>query len=446
MITDAQSPIQWRLSRGQQSLWITTQLAPEAAAYNMSLAYEITGDLDPSRLGAALNTIVHRHQVLSSMIDDSTGSVCHTLVEGPEVQLKILTAGGSLAESHEAAVAFVSIPFDLKNELPLRAALFQFEPRRHLFVLCVHHLVADGWSLDLIAEEVAAAYAGNLPTDSGSVRQFAEFAAAEEEAAGIERSAAARAYWLEQLEGVPQIFELPAQHPRPKVKSFSGRTFVDVLPSAIVDELRHFCGIRRHTHSSVLLAGYASLLYRYTGRSDFLLGIPVPGRVAEDSKDTVGLFANLIPLRIRASANLSFAALLEQTWFGTLDALDWQDYPFSSIIRDLKPVRNLATTPVVQNIFNYMRRNRSLCIAGACVERVDLETRHAKYDFALQFIDDGARLKCMLVYDEKLFDEAFVRDFYRDFLILLRTAMSAPQTPLGELLPEQLRVAAAGNA
>ena len=425
----------WRLSPGQEALWFIARLVPTSGVYNIGVAYQIEGPLDLSRLSGALNQIANRHPILTSLIHDRAEGVWQVVVDdAPEIPLSVQTIEDWPANPCSQVSVFVSKPFDLIHELPIRAAIFRMNAERHVFVLCVHHLVADAWSLDLIAQELSAAYAGMALTDSNTLAQYAEFVASRSEPAALEHSQRARQYWLARLQGAPHILELPAQYPRSAVRDFSGATYVSPLPAPMVERLKQFCRARRHTLPSVLLAAYAALLHRYTGRSDFLAGMPMAARITEETERVIGLFANVVPLRFRADPARPFAVLLCDTWSATLEAMDRQDYPFSFIVHDLKVARDWSREPLVQNIFNYVAiPKHSLRLPGAQVKRLDLDTVHSKYDFAFEILDDGVTLQCMIIYDSKLFDEHFVRQIYHHYLALLDSALVDPQVPLREL-------------
>ncbi|MFC4159173.1 non-ribosomal peptide synthetase [Chitinimonas lacunae] len=419
------------LSYAQQSLWFLTEWAPESGAYNMGSIYRIEGELDIPRLRLALDRVMRRHPVLCSIFGETPEGPFQRVIEPVETPFELIETSDELSIL-ELAQWQIERPFDLRHEPAIRAILYRQGSGLHYLVLVQHHLVSDAWSIELIARDLSAAYRGDLPATVA--RHYGEFAQAEKSPGHERLLAQSRRDWLKRLAGMPTVLELPRQFPRPAVRDFSGNTFSQPMSAELLTRLKQYCVSKRCTLATVLLAAYQSLLCRYTGQTDFGLGMPVAGRMAPGSEETVGMFVNMVVLRATIDPAASFETLLGQTRRAMLLAMDQQDYPFALLARDLVQEQDRSREPLVQNTFNYLKASACpLGLSGTEVERVYRETSYSKFDFSLQFVESDSGVQCFIVYDSRLFAPWFIDRLFSHFRCLLEQAISAPEQRIKDL-------------
>ncbi len=423
------------LSRAQEALWFLYEFAPQSPLYNMGVALQCQGRLEVECLCAALNEIARRHQSLSSVFHEhNDGTVVQRLRSNAQIGFSLVEAGDPDQRILKLlAQELISQPFDLRQQLPLRAALLR-TTTNDVLVLTLHHLISDATSIQNILRELALVYADGVTAFARPARQYAEYIAFERSCEHSPQWVEAQRYWLQQLESAPRVFELPTQHARPKVRDFTGATFSEAVPDASAQQLRCFARARRLTPATVLLAAYQCQLHRYSGQTDFVIGMPVSTRTTEGSNEMVGLFVNTVALRTQIQAGCRFTDLLNDARASLLGALDHQGYPFSRLVTDLNIARDLSREPLAQVSFNYVKATQPIERFGtlSCT-LLDLETAFAKNDFSFQFIDSGNAMRCVVVYDSRLFERWFVEAWYHNFLILLEAVCADPDMRLADV-------------
>ena len=428
------------LSYAQERVWFMDQLAPGEAAYHIAVPLRIRGALDVAALRAALAGLVARHESLRTRFPaDADGKPRVVVEEHVEVPLRIVSAPDEAAAQRlvdEAAVA----PFDLATGPLLRALLVELdsaddEPGDHVLLLSKHHIVGDGWSVDVMLRDVITLYRdGSLPT---LPIQYGDFAVWEARRLAGPEAEGHVAYWKERLAGIEPL-ELPTDLARPATQTYHGdyvELTVDREVTDALGELSRRCG---GTLFMTLLAAYQVFLSRHSRQDDFAVGASVAGRSAPELEDVIGMFINMLPLRADLSADPTFAELLEATQRSVLDGFEHADVPFAKVVQELGLVRDVSRSPVFQAMFvlqNYEMGRFGDAAAGSDVsfEWTPMELRATRFDFELHLVEIPSGLWGKLVYNTDLFHRSTVERMADRLGALLRSIVANPDTRVSEL-------------
>jgi len=415
-----------RPTHGQERLWFLWRLAPENAAYHLSLAVQIDGALEPRALHAALDDLVARHQMLHTRFDERDGQPW--LVVDPT--LRCTWSETSFASAADPAlVAWLrdgaAQAFDLARGPLLRAQLARLADGSHVFALVIHHIAADGWSLNILIEELVGAYearnAGRVPSLASLPVQYTDYAIWQREALAATALTQQLDYWRTRLGEQQPLLELPSDRPRPAQRSAHGAQVEGLLERPLADALQAFA--RRHdaTLFMTLLAAFHTLLHRYSGQDDIRIGIPMSGRERLEVEPLIGFFVNTAVIRADLSGALPFSSLLAQIRQHVLEAQANQDVPFAQIVDAVQPVRAANHTPLFQAMFNLEVQTGSQGQrAGSALQLRPLGGQRAAAQFDLTLgVSVGERIGVSFSYATDLFEHATVERLLADYVGLL---------------------------
>ena len=343
------------LSNAQARIWVLSRMEGGLAAYNMPIALELEGALDEGAMERAFRAVIGRHESLRTCFVSAGDVPRQKILSAGDVVFELGRQDLSGAASAED-VARLRIqeeftrPFDLSHAPLLRASVFRVEERRWLLCLVVHHIVADGWSLDVLLRELSALYAGciedsapGLPALPIQYRDYSQWMAERLEQDALRTD---RAFWKEKLAEPLPVLNLPADHARPATLGFAGAIERFPLPRTGRLNLPRFCAERGVSPFMVLLAGVFGLLHRYSGDEDIIIGTPVSNRERMDLEDQIGLYLNTLALRVRVERETTLSELLDRVRAAVLEAQEHQSYPFDSLIQDLKVKRSTDRNPL----------------------------------------------------------------------------------------------------
>ncbi len=391
-------------SAGQERLWFLDQLSPGSPAYNVPLAFRLSGPLDVAAMGQALAAVVTRHDSLRSNIVAADGAPVLTITPDHRVVIAVDDIGSDAAGEQAWLGRHIRAPFDLGRDPLVRARLARFGADHHLLLVVIHHAVCDGWSQDVLVRELSTAYdqlvrngQTNLPPVPA---QYPDFAAWQRERLA-ERSAAELAHWREHLAGAPESLELPTDFPRPSAATLRG----DDLPVTVSPEtsrkLRALARAEGTTLFPVLLAAFQTLLARYTGSRDVVAGTPMAGRVRGGTEDVIGFFVNTVPLRVDVG-DASVRELVTRCREATLTAYEHQELPLE-LLADR--VRGTGHDTLVRALVQLDDAPRVLAAGGAEWTPVAVTNGAARFDLDFMAVD-GGELTGRLRYARDLFTRA----------------------------------------
>ncbi|MFL6198785.1 MAG: non-ribosomal peptide synthetase, partial [Thermoanaerobaculia bacterium] len=432
------------LSFAQQRLWFLDRLEPGSPWYNMAIPLRLTGRLDVAALAAALQEIERRHETLRTTFAlDGEGSAVQTV--GPPAGLPLSGAdlrGLPSAVRETELLRLLSAEarrsFDLARGPLLRAALYSTGEDEHAFLLSMHHIVSDGWSLGVLVQELAGLYEAfshsRPPSLPALPIQYADFAVWQLGLLAGPALAALLDYWQQQLAGLPPLVELPADRPRPAVQTFRGATLPLVLPpgtTAAVQALSRRAGA---TPFMTLLAAFLALLHRYTGQSDLAVGSPIANRERMELEGLIGFFVNTLVLRGDLSGDPGFLELLARVKSLAAGAYAHQDLPFEKLVEELEPERQLSHTPLFQVLFVLQNAPvPALNLSGLTLAPLPARSGTSKFDLSLYFWEGGAELSGHFEYNTDLFDPATIARMADHFTRLVAGALAHPERRISEL-------------
>ncbi len=430
------------LSFSQQRLWFLEQMEPELTAYNMPYAWMLRGPLDPEALRRALEEVVRRHEPLRTsftMIDQQPVQLISSIerFELPLQDLSSLPPQQRQAEIVERCRLEAERPFDLSDDLLLRAALLRLSGDEHVLLLTMHHIASDGWSLTVLWREVELlydAYRQDTDPDLAALPvQYADYALWQRGELQGGRLEQLLHYWREQLQGLSPL-ELPADHPRPAVPSYRGAQHDFELNEPLVDQLRGLSQAAGVTQQMTLLAAFEVLLSRYSGQHDIAVGVPIAGRNHTDLENLIGFFVNTLVLRTDLSGDPSFAELLVRVRATSLDAYDHQDLPFERLVEGLQPERELSRSPLVQVLFQLLSfSDQDLALADLEIKRQPSSSQRVRFDLEMHLWPTGKQLRGSVLYSTDLFDPETIERMVGHFLTLLEAIVADADQPISEL-------------
>ena len=422
------------LSHAQQRLWFFSQLEGASEAYHMPMALRLQGALDVPALRRALDRIVARHEVLRTTfarIDGNTVQRIAPADAGLRLAVHDLRDGaeGSLQQrlDDEAGAGF-----DLVHGPLVRGQLLRVADDVHVLAITMHHIVSDGWSMGIFAEELGALYASYLVDGDDPLPplpiQYADYALWQHQWLRGDVLEIQGRYWQDVLAGAPALLELPTDRPRPQQQSFVGNAVPVEFDATLTAALRRLAQRQGATVFMVVLAAWTAVLSRLSGQDDIVVGTAVANRTRPEIEPLIGFFVNTQAIRVRLGGDAapgSVAGLLAQVKTRVLEAQDHQDLPFEQVVEIVNPARNLAHAPIFQVMLAWQNLDEgTLRLPGLDVSDVDAAYRIAKFDLGLDLSEAGDRLVGQLEYASALFDRATV-ERHVDYLRRMLAAMAA---------------------
>ncbi|AUX22495.1 peptide synthetase [Sorangium cellulosum] len=431
------------LSFAQERLWFLHRLAPESRAYNCLCPFRLTGEIHVPALDRSLRELVRRHEILRTVYTEIEGRPAQIVAEDAAFWLEVADLQHLSEDEREVAArqlldAEARRLFDLTRGPVFRAGLLRLGPRDHLFFLHIHHIAVDGWSLEVAYRELAALYEAfcqGAPSPlPDAPLQYADFAAWQRALLTDEALSELLAGWKQRLLDAPPLLELPGDHARPKIQSFRGATIPFQLDPELARAVRDLGARRDMTVNMVLLAAFAALLHRVTGREDLVIGLPSAGRDHPEIEQAIGFFVNVIPIRIDASGAPSFEELLRRVRAACLDAYAHDGLPFERLVKELQPERDPSYSPVVQVVFAPQPpAERELHLPGVEARAVDTDTRKTIFDVSLYAWESAGGVAGMLEYGTDLFERPTMERTLGHLVTLLAAATSAPARAVASL-------------
>ncbi|WP_415835330.1 non-ribosomal peptide synthase/polyketide synthase, partial [Corallococcus soli] len=431
------------LSFAQQRLWVVEQLRPGGSHYNVTSALRLEGVLDAEALRRALEHVVARHEALRSTFAMKDGQPIQTVHpaarwELPVTDLSPVDVGAREEEAQRLCVEEASRPFDLDRGPLLRTRLLRVETEAHLLLLCMHHIVSDGWSLGVLVREVAAGYqafcSGRTPELPALPVQYADFAVWQRSWLQGEVLRQQVAWWKQHLAGAPRVLELPTDKARPALQSTNGALLAVHLPSESVERLLALGRQEGVTPYMALLAVWQVLLSRYSRQEELLVGSPIAGRDREELEGLVGFFVNTLVLRGRVRPGDTFRTLLTQVRASTLSAFEHQGLPFEKLVEELQVARDLSRNPLVQAVFALQNApTGELKAPGLTLRPVPVDNATARFDLGLLLHEAPDGLRGVLEYSTDLFERSTVERLLGHLRTLLDAVVAAPDVPMARL-------------
>lgn len=430
------------LSYAQQRLWFIDRMGG-SSQYNMPSAYRLEGELDRVAFGRAFRGVVQRHEVLRTNFLEEHGSVyqhIHDAIDLPltEVDLTALSAAEREQEARRILNQDAITPYDLEASPLIRIHLLVLGENEHVAIINMHHIVSDGWSMDVLMREFAELYAayrdGRTPRLATLPIQYADYAHWQRtwlEGESIDRQLT---FWRTQLDGIPSVHNLPLDHARPSQQDFAGNTYFQEFDIELSARIRQFCVERDVTPFMFLQTAFALLVHRYSNESDVVIGTPIAGREHHQTQALIGLFVNTLAIRSRFEAGVAFDAVLRRSKSAILDVFSYQHTPFEFLVEEIKPARSLSYNPIFQVMFNFQSVGQSeLALPGLGLAPLFARTGVTKFDLSLDVAEFKGGMLVNWGYKTSLFRERTVARFAQSYRMLIESVLGNPSQDIGRL-------------
>ncbi|WP_319930494.1 non-ribosomal peptide synthase/polyketide synthase [Xenorhabdus santafensis] len=438
------------LSFAQQRLWLLTQFEGMSETYHIPIALRLRGQLDITAFQQALNTLFARHEALRSVFISVDGQ--------PQIQLLPTDATLPLAQHDlrgEPDVKMVfdqlctkaaSEPFELSRGPLIRAMLIRLSDDDYHFLLTQHHIVADGWSLNVLARELSALYTAYRSGDPDPLPplalQYPDYAVWQHQWLSSEHIRMQSDYWRAVMADAPVLLDLPTDRPRPVEQSFSGQTIPLTLDAELTAALKQLSAQNGVTLFMTVLSAWSLVLSRLSGQTDIVIGTPSAGRNRQEIEPLIGFFVNTLALRLDISSELTVAELLAQVRKTALAAQAHQDLPFEQVVEIVQLPRQLTHSPLFQVMFAWQNNERSEWkLPGLDVSPIEQTPDVAKFDLELTLSEEGDRIVGMLNYASALFDRGTIERHLSYLSQALQKMAAAPRQLLRniDILPPSER-------
>jgi amino acid adenylation domain-containing protein/non-ribosomal peptide synthase protein (TIGR01720 family) len=431
------------LSFAQQRMWFLNQLEPDNPSYNIPVAVRLIGKLNITALAETLSEIVSRHEVLRTIIPTVNGQPVQVILTAQPIRLQVedlsaLNEGERQAEVERRTREEAGRAFHLSVGPLLRVRLLRLGQEEHVVLLTMHHIVSDGWSMGVLIKEVASLYAsrslGEDATLSELPIQYADYAIWQRNWLQGDLLEKQLTYWRQQLGAAPPILQLPTDYPRPAILRFRGASEPLVLSPGITTALKEISRRERVTLFMTVLASWQTLLSRYTGQDDIIVGMPISNRTRTEIEGLIGLFANTVVMRTDISGDDSFTELLSRVREVCLSAYAHQDVPFEKLVDELQPERALNRNPLFQTALALQNAPKgALELPGLTLSSITSDSQTSQFDLTLSLVEAGDQLVGTVEYSTELFEAATIRRLIGHFQTLLEGIAANPEQQVAML-------------
>jgi amino acid adenylation domain-containing protein/non-ribosomal peptide synthase protein (TIGR01720 family) len=437
------------LSSSQRRLWVMSQFEDANRAYNMPGVYVFEGNVDHKAFEAAFASLIERHENLRTTFrENEQGEVRQFIHPADASGFSLRCLDLRSEEGRELAVKDLVQKehlqlFNLSAGPLLRASLYRMEENRWVFSYVIHHIISDGWSMNILIKELLQFYNAHITGEAAPLTplriQYKDYAAWQQEQLGGENLEAHKDYWLKQFEGELPVLEFPGDQPRPIVKTYNGGEVHLKLNPVLVRRLNAFTQQQGATLFIGLQAAVKALLYRYTGQEDIIIGSPIAGREHADLEGQVGFYLNTLALRSRFSGNDSFEQLLHHVRGVTLDAYEHQVYPFHELVENLELERDMSRSALfdVLVVLQNNEKDGSDVLRNTDGLRVNHYSAGAnplsKFDLEFNFSETGGELHLLLIYNNDIYRQESMEWLALHLEQLLSVLLREPQKPLRQL-------------
>ncbi|MFN6487124.1 MULTISPECIES: non-ribosomal peptide synthetase, partial [unclassified Nostoc] len=431
------------LSYAQQRLWFLDQLEPNSSFYNVPIGLRLSGTVQVAALEQSLSEIIHRHEALRTnftTVDGRPTQVIQTQTNWTlsVVDLKHLSTSEQEIATQRLAQQQAIQPFDLAKGALVRATLVVLSQTENILLVCMHHIVSDGWSAGVFVYELVTlynAYSIGQPSHLTPLPiQYADFALWQRQWLQGDVLQSQLSYWQQQLQDAPALLSLPTDRPRPAQQTYNGTHQEFVLSGELTSKLAKLSQEQGCTLFMTLLAAFDTLLSRYTGTEDILVGTPIANRDRSEIEGLIGFFVNTLVMRADLAGNPTFNELLSRVRDMTMQAYSHQHLPFEMLVEALQPERDLSYSPLFQVMFVLQNAPTSgLELSGLSVSPFSMKGKTSRFDLTLIVQNTDTGLVGLWEYNTDLFDVSTIERMTSHFVILLEGIIANPEQRISQL-------------
>ena len=429
------------LSKAQERMWFLHNLTEGEAIYNNPVALRITAvfPLDTDIMSRSLGMLAERHEILRTTFHVKEGNPVQRVHPSGNTEisfedLRLLAEDEREKRAMEEAVAHGKILIPLDRLPLLRFRVLRLRDLEYLLLINPHHIISDGWSNALFAKELSMTYAAlehnQPPPFPVPEYQYADFVKWEKEWMNAPQYQEQLAFWKEQLAGLPEPLRLPFDFPRPAQMSHRGSKEADTLGAAETETIRQFCQQENLTLFQLLFGSFALLLSNYSGQKDIMVGVPVARRNQIAFQQTMGLFINTLPLRVKINEGVTGSEYLKEIRNYCQQAFNRQELPFEKLIEEVNPDRNLSTNPLFQVHFVHQNIPSLYSVSGLTVKPESIDYSYSKFDLNFWVEEANHELILSVTYPRDIFLPETVRKLLLNYKILLRSLIRHPMEPV----------------
>ncbi|WET13128.1 non-ribosomal peptide synthase/polyketide synthase [Pseudomonas sp. D3] len=434
------------LSYAQQRMWFLWQLDPASGAYNLPGAVRLKGALSLSAMRQAFSSLVARHETLRTVFQRQADERLAQVAVEPSLAVEPLDLSALAPAEREQAVndALIGqslLPFDLEHGPLLRVQLLKLDAQEHVLLLTLHHIVSDGWSMNVLIDEFIRCYDAHERNKAPQLPplpiQYSDYALWQRRWLEAGEQARQLEYWQARLGDEHPVLELPTDRPRPAMPSYLGTRHSFAIEPALAAQLRRCAQQHNVTLFMLLLGGFNVLLHRYTGQGDIRIGVPIANRNRSEVEGLIGFFVNTQVLRTELTGQTRVAELLQDIREHALGAQAHQDLPFERLVEALKVERSLSHTPLFQVMYNHQPVVADMAsvrtASGLELALVEGQGRTTQFDLTLDTYEQAGTLQAALTYANDLFDAPSIARMARHWISLLQAMVADGEQRIGEL-------------
>lgn len=435
------------VTKSQHRLWILSQLEGGSLAYNMPAVVKLKGNIDKIKFEESFAFLIQRHEILRTYFKtNKEGEVHQFIVPAEEINFKITEKDFTSEKDQSAVFAYLqennAIAFDLEQAALIRASLVKLKENEFVFFLSMHHIIGDGWSIELLVSEIVKIY--NALTQGIEAKlpelsiQYKDYSVWLNEVLKQEKSQESKVFWLQQFAGELPVLDLPSFKNRPLLRMYNGNSVTHIFSKEFLNKLKTFSKEHDATLFMTLMAGINALLHQYTGQNDIIIGTPVAGREHPDLENQMGLFLNTLAIRTQFEEKNSFLGLLNKEKNILLEAYEHQNYPFDALLTELNLKRDTSRSALfdVLVVLQNQKQVKSLVneeeLTGLQIENYEFESRNSKFDITFTFSESDV-LTLLINYDSDIYDQSLIKRMFSHFENLLTKSLEQPEKPVEEI-------------
>ncbi|MGI9290684.1 MAG: non-ribosomal peptide synthase/polyketide synthase [Gammaproteobacteria bacterium] len=427
------------LSFAQQRLWFLNQLEGPSSTYNVPLAIDLEGNLNQQAMQAAIDALTARHESLRTSFAVHNGQAIQVIQDSLAIELDEVEMTDSDAEELQQKLEqLAQTPFDLSCDPLVRVHILKSDDTHHRLLLVMHHIVSDGWSLGILARELAALYAehcGGKPASLPALPiQYPDYAVWQRDWLSGDELTRQLAYWEQQLDDAPALLQLPTDHPRQSVQTFKGAHINRTFDKQLGAKLKTLATQQDCTLFMTLLAAFNVLLQRYASSDDIVVGSPIAGRTRTEIEGLIGFFVNTLAMRTDLEGNPTFPELMQRVKRSAMGAYGHQELPFEKLVEEIRPDRDTSHSPIFQTLF-VLQENLSdhIEFQDLKVTPLDFELGSAKFDLSLFMVEFPEGLTASFEYNTDLYEADAIERMLDQLETLLNAIAANPVQPINEL-------------
>ncbi|WP_394775338.1 amino acid adenylation domain-containing protein, partial [Flavobacterium sp.] len=437
------------LTASQNRLWLLSQLDGGSLAYNIPIALELTGVLDKDKFEASFQKVIERHEILRTGFKaDESGLVRQHILPVESVDFRLIREDFTSVNNQQESVSNYlveqsSFAFNLEKAPLLRGGIVTLEEQKHLFFLSMHHIIGDGWSLELLVSEVVKIYNGltqGLETELPVLNiQYKDYAVWLNSELQQENHLKSKEFWMSQFSGELPVLDLPSFKKRPLLQSYKGESINYTFSKGFSDKLKSYSKTQDATLFMTLMAGVKTLLYKYTGQNDIIIGTPIAGREHPDLENQAGLYLNTLAIRTQFKEKTSFSEIVNQEKQTLLEAYEHQNYPFDEVIGNLNLKRDMSRSAlfdvmvVLQNQGQLKNLVSNEELTGLQIKNYEFKSGTSQFDVSFVFIETEEGLSLTIQYNTDLYDVVLIQRMFAHLELLMTQAIEQTSVVVEEL-------------